>query len=121
MMDFKKFSFNAEYIKVLYDTGDKANLDKQFFYATIGYRVTDDLLTYFSLFSTEDNYNLNINELKHLSTAVSVTIPNVGFSYDINDRIKLKGQFARVDIDIENSPTQNVLTFYYAAAISVFF
>jgi hypothetical protein len=121
MMDFKKFSFNAEYIKVLYDTGDKANLDKQFFYATIGYRVTDDLLTYFSLFSTEENYNLNINELKHLSTAVSVTIPNVGFSYDINDRIKLKGQFARVDIDIENSPTQNVLTFYYAAAISVFF
>ncbi len=121
LMDFKKFSFSAEYIKVLYNTDNVVDLDKQFFYATIGYRVSEDLFTYFSLYSTQENYNFSIPELNNYNTEVSVTIPNVGFSYDINDRIKLKGQFARVDIDVKNMVMESVLTFYYAAAISVFF
>jgi hypothetical protein len=120
-MDFKKFSFSAEYIKVLYDTDSFVDLDKQFFYATIGYRITEDLFSYFSLYSTQEKYNFSSSEYKHFNTEVSVTIPNVGLSYDINDRIKLKAQFARVDVDVKNTSIESVLTFYYAAAISVFF
>jgi len=121
LMDFKKFSFSAEYIKVLYNTNNLIDLDKQFFYATIGYRITEDLFTYFSLFSTQENYNFSLPEKQSYNTEVSVTIPNLGLSYDINDRIKLKGQFARVDIDVTNLNMESVLTFYYAVAISVFF
>lgn len=121
LMDFKKFSFSAEYIKVLYDTDSFVDLDKQFFYATIGYRITEDLFSYFSLYSTQEKYNFSSSEYKHFNTEVSVTIPNVGLSYDINDRIKLKAQFARVDVDVKNTSIESVLTFYYAAAISVFF
>lgn len=121
LMDFKKFSFSAEYIKVIYDTGKKIDLDKQFFYATLGFRINDDLFTYFSLFSTLEKFNFTNPEFSQYNTEVSINIPNIGFSYDINDRIKFKGQFARVDVDIKNNPQNSVLTFYYAAAISVFF
>ncbi len=121
LMDFKKFSFSAEYIKVFYDTDKKIDLDKQFFYATLGFRINDDLFTYFSLFSTLEKFNFTNPEQFKDNIEVSINIPNIGFSYDINDRIKFKGQFARVDVDIKNSPQNSLLTFYYAAAISVFF
>ena len=121
LMDFKKVSFQAEYIKVLYNTNNLLDLDKQFIYVTMGYRITDDLLAYFSLNSIQEHYNVNIPNFAHLNTEVSVTTPNIGLAYDINDRIKIKGQFARVDIDVTNYPEHASLVFYYAAAISVFF
>ncbi|MFH0734577.1 MAG: hypothetical protein V1773_10105 [bacterium] len=121
LLDFKKVSFQAEYIKVLYNTNNLLDLDKQFFYVTMGYRITDDLLAYFSLYSLQEHFNVNIPNFAHLNTEVSVTTPNVGLAYDINDRIKIKGQFARVDIDVTNYPEHESLIFYYAAAISVFF
>ncbi len=121
LMDFKKVNFSAEYIKVLYNAKNLIDMDKQFFYVTLGYRITDELYSYFCLHSTQENYDIELADYAGYSTKVSITIPNFGLVYDINDRIKLKGQFARVDVDVKNSPTDSFLSYYYSAAISVFF
>lgn len=132
-----QFSFEAEFITVTYDDDlPNVSIDKEFYYATLGYHVTDQLFVYGSYWVTKeestrkfDNEDLppefEVDELPViLSGAIDTKVPTLGIAYSLNDRITLKGQFAPVDIETEIHSLQFVREAefnHYSFAVSIFF
>ena len=116
---FQDFSFEAEYIKVFFDDDSPDfDVDKMFYYGTLGYQISDRLLVYYSHMRTEEN--LLIRPLNS-GISVKVTVKGFGSAYDFNERIRLKIQYGAVNINVQNLPEQGEKFDYYSAAISVFF
>lgn len=96
------FEWNAlqiwsEAIGVFYDE-DEPNLDvdKSFFYGTVAYTFWDRLLIYASYMELKSNLTIPVSPGAAEFEIVELTsrVPNVGISYMLTDRLKLKAQFA---------------------------
>ena len=120
---FKNFSIENEYILVTYDDDiDDINYTKKFYYSTLGYNITDKLFVYGSYWVTEENYIFALEDNKFEIGDVEVTVPNMGISYNLNDRITFKGHIARANIGADNPIIlKNVEYNFYCIAISIFF
>ncbi|HEX9652505.1 MAG TPA: hypothetical protein VGA99_02245 [bacterium] len=127
-------SLESEFIRVTYDDDiEEASLDKSFFYATLGYHLNDRLFVYGSCwFEQEDITDTDIDgsgKRVLVNGASDVKVPTFGFSYNLNDRITFKGQFARVWLDFKQldvvipsvDHTFKDTSNNYTAGVSVFF
>jgi len=119
----KNFSLEGEYISVFYDEGSEViDVDKRFFYGTLGWNITEKLLVYASYWYTQEHDAELIDEefLKYIN---NVHVYTGGASYNLSDRIVLKGQIAHPDIDstVPKSLYPGESFEVYALAISIFF
>jgi hypothetical protein len=125
---FANFSFESEFILVDVHTGiPEMELALAFYYATLGYHFTEELFGYGSYLYTDVHRALLIPDVG-VKEDEDLFVPTMGLSYDLNDRIRLKGQFARIidqdklqlvsqDVVVKTEATFNV----WALAVSVFF
>jgi len=116
---FKNLSFETEYIRVQYDDGTpNIDLDKIFFYGTLGYHFTDNILGYVSYWYIQEN--TIIKGFGIPNDKFKIKVPTIGAAYNFNDRIRLKAQYASVTVlgDYEEYDQRFK---YYAVAVSVFF
>ena len=113
---FKDTTIEAESILVRFDddlADFKASLE--FYFATVSYRYSEQLLGYLSYWYEEDSLtNLGVGRIK---------VPNLGVAYYLNDRIVAKGQYARADLKSTDpeSHIEKTQFDFYAVAISVTF
>ncbi|MFQ6115831.1 MAG: porin [bacterium] len=124
----EKFSFEAEFIIVTYDDDmPEVCIDKTFYYGTLGYQVTEQLFVYASYWVTEEEFTQELDFLDApvvVSGKSDIKVPTIGVSYNLNDRVTLKGQFAPVDIEPEIPSLQlrqEIEFNHYSIAASVFF
>ncbi len=126
---WKRLSWESETIAVNYDEGDERfDVDRLFYYATLGFQASDALFMYYTYWGTEDEFVFVdaqpgiIPVFDLYQGTLKIFVPSLGFSYGLNDRITLKGQFSWVDISSDDEFfkvdfRQNVLSL----AISAFF
>ena len=121
--NYYNFAFESEFIRVAYDFDiPNFKFDKHFYYATLGYYLSDPLFIYASYWVTEEYYppytiynNKNPEELE-------ITVPNFGFAYNLSDRVKMKFHYAYVGIHSGNQAIYKDRFFHFiSSAISVFF
>jgi hypothetical protein len=122
------FSFESEFIMVDVHAGiPELKLSLDFYYATLGYHFTNELFAYGSYWDTDVHVAMLIpgNEQREDE---DLRVSTMGISYDLNDRIRLKGQFSRVrDYDKIQFVSQNLVEKIqdkfnvWAIAVSVFF
>lgn len=126
--NFAGFSFESEFINVNYNIGvPEMKLDLDFYYATLGYYLAEQIFVYGSYWVMDVHETvLAIEEKKAVDEDVFTF--NLGVFYDLNDRIRLKGQFARVKSDeihnlisLDEIRTENDNFSVFALAVSVFF
>jgi hypothetical protein len=126
--EFANFSFESEFITVDVNEGiPELDLALGFYYATLGYRFTNALFGYGSYLVT-DVHAVRLFPGEEERRDEDLRVSTFGFSYDLNDKIRLKAQFARVrDDDDIQMVSQNLLVNkqekfkVWAMAISVFF
>lgn len=116
-----KLYFESEYISVSYEESKAiANVDKDFYYGTLGYELTEAASIYGTYWHTGEDLEI---------VDFIISIWSAGFAYEVNDRTTLKAQYARVKASEEvkqafgfalPSVTQ-AHSNYFAAALSVFF
>lgn len=122
------FSFESEFIKVAVNAGiPEVDLALNFFYATLGYRFTNELYGYGSYWFTNAQITVLIPGDEKMEDE-DIIVSTAGISYDLNDRIRLKGQFARV---YDNDKKQAVAKRFFenrqdkfsigSVAVSIFF
>jgi hypothetical protein len=121
-------AFESEFIAVTYDDDiEEVKLNKSFYYATLGYHLSERLFAYGSYWFARQDFSGVVplsGQLILTSGDADIKVPTLGISYHLNDRITFKGQVARVWIDVrfpifdrvEKSKANT-----YAAAVSVFF
>ena len=122
------FSFESEFILVDVHPGiPELELALEFYYATLGYQFTNALFGYGSYWLTDVHVATLIPDNEQ-SRDEDLRVSTLGVSYDLKDRIRLKGQFARVrDYDKIQFISQALLEKQqdkfnvWAIAISVFF
>ncbi len=118
--------FQGEYIRLQYDEGTQLfRLDKEFLYATLGWRITEKLQVYggFWLTRVHDNRLFGADPVVEIEEFVDTTkSPTVGTAYHLNDRIVFKGQFVHFD-RLRNNPRvpPNPGFEIYTLAVSVSF
>jgi len=104
----------GEYIDVLFDDEKTIfDLDKRFYYGTLGYEYNDELYGYFSYWFVKEKYE------PYGSVNFKVLTP--GLAYNINEIITLKTQFARVLFGTTGLLNTSSDFSYYTAAVSVYF
>ena len=140
------FFFEGETISVTHDDGAaEVNIDKSFYYGTLGYELTEQLKVYVSywkvrqyftgltlisdgflyVFGPHDtdfppdiaNAEVGINQL-------DIAVPTAGIAYQLNDRITVKAQYAFADVDEQIKSlrlAEEAKTNFYTIAASVFF
>lgn len=121
-------SFEGEFILVAYDDDvAEVSLDKNFYYATLGYHLNERLFVYGSYWFTGQDFTGVFRDSGQpflFRGDSDVKVPTFGFSYHLSDRITFKGQFARVWIDAR-VPRINIFekdaANNYAAGVSVYF
>ena len=126
--NFANFSFESEFITVNVDEGiPELELDLDFYYATLGYHFTEQLFIYGSYWFVDVHIAL-LAPGDEETEDEDIHTTNIGVSYNLNDRIRLKGQFARVKSDEEhriiyqNEVRKEEDNFsVYGVAVSVFF
>lgn len=126
--NFANFSFESEFIIVDFDEGiPELELDLDFYYATLGYHLTEQLYVYGSYWYMDLHRAFLFPDNGEVVDATIFT-PNVGVSYNVNDRLRLKGHYARVkeneDLRLisQGEVTKKEDNFsVYAVAASVFF
>jgi hypothetical protein len=130
----EKISFWGEWIYVDYDLGfESIEIDRRFYYGTLGYRINEPLFVYASYWDTFehalDPYEVN-GEIRVLNSESDIDVWTVGLSYHILDNLALKAQFASVEVKrfAENVDPEfpfpgdlKVRWQHYGAAISVMF
>ena len=113
------FDLEGEIIEVFFDDDSKDfNMDKKFYYSTLGYHINEKLFAYLSYWYTNEKL---FSGVSNVNTAVKVTVPTAGLSYDLLDRLRLKAQFGAVKVTIANIPEGDVKFNYHSLAVSVFF
>lgn len=122
------FSLESEFIKVMVREGiPELNLALDFYYATLGYHFNNELFGYGSYWVTDVHVTKLIPDDGRKEDE-DIVVSTLGLSYDLNDRIRLKGQFARVrdheniQLVSKNSIKKSQDKFnVWAIAVSVFF
>lgn len=130
---FDRFSFESELIRVLYDDNlPEIAINKTFYYATLGYTVSEQLFVYGSYWFTREDFfgffPAFEQELVLVSGKSDIKVPTFGVAYRLNDRITFKAQFAPVDLQVKpNVPVPELQKVadeefnHYSLAASVFF
>lgn len=141
---YRKFSFEGELINVLYGVDTPAELglfpdrskpridiDRLFYYGTLGYEMTERLFVYGSYWYTEEGALLRV-PLGTEREKLSIDVFTVGARYSILqdedgfDRVTLKAQYAYVPNDFQFekeafSFESNQIIHFFGLAISVLF
>lgn len=116
-VEHKDWLFESEYIDVLYDDkSDVFDLNKRFYYGTLGYQFTEELFSYVSYWFVKEKYFPVISQSFRVYTG--------GVAYSLSDIITLKIQLARIKFEYVEKVIKyntNVDFNYYTAAVSVFF
>ncbi len=124
--EFGPIWFQSEYINLQYDEStDLINLDKDFLYATLGWRITDALNIYGGFWQTQVHINRPLVESTNneIQEFVEKTVNlSFGLAHHLNDRIVLKGQYIHFYRSNDNpqilpEPGFNI----YSLAVSVSF
>ncbi len=92
-----KLSFEAELIDFKLANESELDLERSFYYGTLGYQVTERFYTYASFWKIDDALQVFDSDVERLK----MKIPTFGASFKVNDRIALKGQVARAQITAE--------------------
>lgn len=118
----------GEFILLRYDiVTNEIALDSDFFYFTIGLRLSEKLFVYGGYWDLRQHFTMpDFQSLRpqFQQGESDIDVPNFGISYNVNDRIKIKAQYAYVALEqifpalqiFANSKFNN-----YSTAISVFF
>ena len=122
------FSFESEFIKVdLISHIPELDADLDFYYATLGYRFSNEVFGYGGYWVMDSHFARLIPGDEEIEDN-KILVSTMGISYDLNDRIRLKGQFSsvrdnhNVQLFSENSVTETKARFsVWGIAISVFF
>jgi hypothetical protein len=122
------FSLESEFINVDVNAGvPEVDLALDFFYITVGYRFTNVLYGYSSHWNTDVHVTVLIPGDERMQDE-DIIVSTAGLAYDLGDRIRLKGQFARVRDNnkvrfISQSLLENQQDGFnvWAMAVSVFF
>jgi hypothetical protein len=119
--EYRNLSFESEFISVTYDDGfPEFDVDKKFYYGTLGYLFADRLFAYASYWWLEEHVAQRETG-GFLTAEFTAKIPNGGVAYHLNERITFKAAFARGDREI-TIPTIPVPDFnFYALAVSMMF
>ena len=113
-----RLSFEGEYTVVKYgdiseikidgevrdDTSGDTDFEGDFYYGTLGYRITPQIFSYASYWYLKHTVTFIASEMPSLITAVgveSIAGPSFGISYKLSDRITFKGQYVTVNIKDE--------------------
>jgi hypothetical protein len=120
-----RYFFESELIAVRYSQADGVDngisTDKTFFYATIGFRLSEPALVFLSYWTLQQEINLGAQS-ESMDQDIDIDIPNVGASYLVNDRITLKTHMGYVRLRTQLFDRQATTTSFTASvAISVFF
>jgi len=126
---FERLSIESEFIIVRYDHDfEGIGIDKEFFYVNLGYRFTDRLFLYAGYWLNQEDFTHDLRTISERLPVESGTgeirIPTIGISYNLNDRITFKAQFARPDIESSIPAVeifQEIEYDFYGAAVSIFF
>lgn len=136
---WNRFVLEGEVIDVSYDEKtDLVDADREFYYGTLGYFLTERLFVYGSYWYSEETNNVYFPDFEKFSRFdTRMKIPGGGISFHLSDRLTLKMQYAYVTIDNgyalqaedgtiipdENGePTLHDITInHFTSAISVFF
>lgn len=104
----RKLFLESEFIRVMYqDVPENIDIDKTFYYGTLGWFFADNLLAYGSYWYIhfDDVFAIEIIDDIPLRLSVNyhehIRVPGVGLAYHLNDRITLKGQYVYVDIQVD--------------------
>jgi hypothetical protein len=90
------FSVESEFITVnVNEDIPEVKFELGFYYATLGYHFNERLFVYGSYWFTDAHAKLLALKDKEIRDD-DIFVSTAGISYDLNDRIRLKGQFARV-------------------------
>lgn len=104
----EKWFVEAEYIHASYDFGvAQVDFDKRFFYATLGYHLSERLLIYASY------WDAHANALPTREEAFQV--PTVGFTYEANEMVVFKAQTANAHFDDPYHLVDKTFNYTYCA------
>lgn len=125
--EFSNLTFESEFISAdVFKREPEADLDGDFYYATLGYHLTDRLYVYGSYWVVTSRFDLTGPDLVVRETE-DFSIPNAGLAYNLTDRIRLKAQYAwardeYIYLNEEGSTITSKSNFdFITAAVSVFF
>jgi len=97
-----RFTIEAEYVFADYDFGDDdINADSEFYYATVGVNVNEELFIYGSYWVTRQYGTTTVAPLgiasaeeELVSGYQDIKVPTLGASYFFSDAINIKAQYA---------------------------
>ena len=126
------FDLDYEFSNLNYDFGDiPEDFEVYFHFATLSYQMFEEMSIYVNSMGwseqtvrvVDDIADVNPNsDSIGVSSDESVIVYGGGAVYSVSERIKIKGQYARVGIDVSMLGTTDELNYdYLAAAISVVF
>jgi hypothetical protein len=108
----------GEYIKVNYDENlEDVDLDKDFWYATLGYHFNERWYAYMTSWETEEAlWHPQIGSIHR-----TLRISGLGARYAMNDRLVFKAQFGRGEYESEEFDLSEFDFDHSSVAVSVFF
>ncbi|MGH7455376.1 MAG: hypothetical protein ACRENG_28745 [bacterium] len=109
-----KWLWESEFIRVTYDDDHpELDIDKKFYYGTLGYHFTERLLAYGGYWFIGENA-LPVRDL-------DIIAPTVGAAYNFSEAIFIKTQYGPVRFEASTPATWQERADYYYLAISVIF
>lgn len=109
-----KLSWESEFIRVFYDDDyPEIDLDKDFYYGTLGYQFAERLFAYAGYWVTHEKV-LPARDRKLIA-------PTLGLAYNFNDTIFLKAQAGRPQFKFTVPAVQQEKVYYYFLAVSAMF
>jgi hypothetical protein len=109
-----KWIWESEFIRVTYDDDHPAlDIDKKFYYGTLGYQFTERLLAYGGYWFIGEN-TLPDRDL-------DIIAPTVGLAYNFSEAIFVKTQYGPVRFETSKPVASESRADYYYLAISVIF
>ncbi len=100
---FADFSFESEFIKAsLERESPKLERNLDFYYATLGYNLTEALFIYGSYWFLDSHTAILALPGDSIEEDEDIKTTTFGASYNMMDRVRFKAQFARVKLDHES-------------------
>jgi hypothetical protein len=120
--EYRNLSFESEFISVTYDDDfPEFDVDKMFYYGTLGYLFADQLFAYVSYWELEEHLAARRQANGFLTAKLTARITGGGVAYHFNERITFKGSGTRVNQEF-SIPDAAARDFnFYALAVSVLF
>lgn len=109
-----KWLWESEFIRVTYDDDiPELNIDKKFYYGTLGFQLTERFLAYGGYWFIGENA-LPLRDL-------DIIAPTVGAAFNLSEAIFVKAQYGPVRFETSKPAASEMRADYYYLAISVIF